>query len=53
MIFDKEKLLSVFDETVKSGRDPVRTNRGKLGPASEVAPTGKDAPPPPGRGKSG
>ena len=53
MIFDKEKLLSVFDETVQSGRDPVRTNRGILGPASEVAPTGKDAPPPPGRGKRG
>ncbi|MFM7977506.1 MAG: NuoI/complex I 23 kDa subunit family protein, partial [Pirellula sp.] len=53
MIFDKEKLLSVFDETVKSGRDPVRTHRGKLGPASEVAPSAKDAPPPPGRGKSG
>jgi NADH-quinone oxidoreductase subunit I len=35
MIFDKEKLLSVFDETVKSGKDPVRTSSGKLGPASE------------------
>jgi NADH-quinone oxidoreductase subunit I len=35
MIFDKEKLLSVFDETVKAGTDPVRTRSGKLGPASE------------------
>ncbi|WP_459557497.1 NuoI/complex I 23 kDa subunit family protein [Lacunimicrobium album] len=35
MIFDKEKLLSVFDETVQTGKDPVRTVRGQLGPASE------------------
>jgi NADH-quinone oxidoreductase subunit I len=35
MMFDKEKLLSVFDETVKLGTDPVRTHRGKLGVASE------------------
>ena len=27
MMFDKEKLLSVFDETVKAGTDPVRTQR--------------------------
>ena len=36
MMFDKEKLLSVFDETVKAGTDPVRTSAGKLGPASEL-----------------
>ncbi len=36
MMFDKEKLLSVFDETVKAGTDPVRTSGGKLGPASEL-----------------
>ena len=38
-----------------SDRDihPVRTNRGNLGPAAELSPTAKDAPPPPGRGKSG
>ena len=30
-MFDKEKLLSVFDQTVKTGTDPVRTTRGKLG----------------------
>jgi NADH-quinone oxidoreductase subunit I len=35
MMFDKEKLLSVFDETVKAGSDPVRTHAGRLGPASE------------------
>ncbi len=35
MIFDKEKLLSVYDETVAKGKDPVRTKRGVLGPASE------------------
>ncbi len=36
MMFDKEKLLSVFDQTTKSGTDPVRTERGKLGPCSEL-----------------
>lgn len=36
MMFDKEKLLSVFDETVKAGTDPIRTSSGKLGPASEL-----------------
>src|SRR5713226_5153384 len=40
MMFDKEKLLSVFDETVKMGTDPVRTKGGKLGVASEVADEG-------------
>ena len=53
MIFDKEKLLSVFDQTVDSGNDPVRTNRGILGPASEASQKAKDAPPPPGRGRRG
>jgi NADH-quinone oxidoreductase subunit I len=36
MLFDREKLLSIYDETVQSGKDPVRTRRGELGPASEV-----------------
>jgi len=36
MMFDKEKLLSVFDETVRAGTDPIRTSSGKLGPASEL-----------------
>jgi NADH-quinone oxidoreductase subunit I len=38
MMFNKEKLLSVFDHTVKSGSDPIRTRSGKLGPASELVP---------------
>ena len=36
MMFDKEKLLSVFDETVKAGTDPIRTHSGRLGVASEL-----------------
>lgn len=36
MMFDKEKLLSVFDQTVKAGTDPIRTRGGKLGPAAEM-----------------
>lgn len=43
MIFDKEKLLSVFDQTTKPDphrgnkiTDPVRTQAGKLGPAAEL-----------------
>lgn len=36
MIYDKEKLLQVFDETSVTGKDPVRTQRGVLGPASEI-----------------
>jgi NADH-quinone oxidoreductase subunit I len=36
MVFDKEKLLSVFDTTVKLGKDPIRTSSGKLGPAAEL-----------------
>ncbi len=35
MMFDKEKLLSVFDETVSAGTDPIRSRAGKLGVASE------------------
>src|SRR5947209_20446401 len=34
MMFDKEKLLSVFDRTTREGTDPVRTARGPRGPAS-------------------
>ena len=37
MMLDKEKLLSVFDQTTKAGTDPVRTRAGPLGPASEIA----------------
>ena len=35
MMFDKEKLLSVFDQTKDSGKDPIRTHKGKLGHASD------------------
>src|SRR5205823_6978723 len=45
MMFDKEKLLSVFDKTVKEGTDPIRTSRGKLGICSDPPPPGT---PPPG-----
>jgi NADH-quinone oxidoreductase subunit I len=38
MIFDKEKLLSVFDQTAKAGADPIRTSAGRLGPASDLTP---------------
>ncbi len=36
MMFDKEKLLSVFDKTTKAGTDPIRTSGGRLGPASDL-----------------
>jgi NADH-quinone oxidoreductase subunit I len=35
MVFNKEKLLSIYDETKDHPKDPVRTARGRLGPASE------------------
>jgi len=35
MMFDKEKLLSVFDQTVAMGTDPIRTHSGSLSIASE------------------
>jgi NADH-quinone oxidoreductase subunit I len=35
LLYDKDKLLAVYDETKNNPRDPVRTGRGKLGPASE------------------
>jgi NADH-quinone oxidoreductase subunit I len=41
MMFDKEKLLSVFDETVRAGTDPVRTRRGPLSVASEPVVNGQ------------
>lgn len=40
MMFDKEKLLSVFDRTVAEGTDPVRTQPGRLGVASVPAGAG-------------
>jgi NADH-quinone oxidoreductase subunit I len=38
MMFDKEKLLAVFDRTVQAGTDPVRTRAGRLSVASELPP---------------
>ena len=38
MLFDREKLLAVYDETKDNPKDPVRTGRGRLGPASEFGP---------------
>jgi NADH-quinone oxidoreductase subunit I len=35
MMFDKEKLLGVFDRTATEGKDPVRTRSGSLSIASE------------------
>ncbi len=37
LMYDKDKLLQVYDETKDNPRDPVRTGRGRLGPASEFA----------------
>jgi NADH-quinone oxidoreductase subunit I len=34
MMFDKEKLLSVFDQTARAGKDPIRTRSGDLSVAS-------------------
>jgi len=35
MLFNKEKLLSVYDQTKDCDRDPVRTHRGRLSGCSE------------------
>lgn len=35
--YDREKLLAVYDETKDNPKDPVRTARGKLGPAAAFA----------------
>ncbi|MBL8817703.1 MAG: NADH-quinone oxidoreductase subunit I [Planctomyces sp.] len=35
LLYTKDKLLNVFDKTRDNPRDPVRTGRGVLGPASE------------------
>ena len=37
MLFDREKLLGVYDQTKDNPKDPLRTGRGRLGPASEFA----------------
>lgn len=35
MMYDKDKLLQVFDDTKDDARDPLRTGRGRLGPAAD------------------
>jgi NADH-quinone oxidoreductase subunit I len=35
MVFTKDKLLAIYDETKDNPADPVRTRRGRLGPAAE------------------
>jgi NADH-quinone oxidoreductase subunit I len=39
MMYDREKLLEVYDRTVNSGHDPKRTGHGVLGPASDIVTT--------------
>lgn len=38
MLFNKDKLLNVFDETKNDPKDPIRTHQGRLGPAAEFGP---------------
>jgi NADH-quinone oxidoreductase subunit I len=40
LMFDKEKLLAVFDRTKDDPKNPVRTHAGPLGIASELAESG-------------
>src|SRR5262249_37364047 len=40
MMFDKEKLLSVFDQTARTALDPIRTKSGRLSVAAEIASPG-------------
>jgi NADH-quinone oxidoreductase subunit I len=35
MVFNKEGLLAIYDQTKDNPLDPVRTRRGRLGPAAE------------------
>jgi NADH-quinone oxidoreductase subunit I len=37
LMYNKNKLLDVYDQTKEDPRDPVRTRRGRLGPAAEFA----------------
>ena len=36
LVYDREKLLEIYDLTKDNPKDPVRTTRGILGPASEI-----------------
>ncbi len=47
MVFDKEKLLSVYDQTANAAKDPVRTSPGPLSVASEPAQETPRIDPPP------
>lgn len=42
MLFDREKLLGVYDQTAKLAKDPIRTRKGLLGPASEIVACDED-----------
>src|SRR3954453_18411086 len=35
LVYNKEKLLDIFDQTKNDPRDPMRTRRGRLGPAAD------------------
>jgi len=35
LMYNKDKLLDIYDETKDDVRDPLRTRRGRLGPAAE------------------
>lgn len=37
LMYNRDKLLEVYDQTKDDPRDPVRTKRGRLGPAAEFA----------------
>jgi NADH-quinone oxidoreductase subunit I len=37
LLYQKDKLLAIYDQTKDNPKDPVRTRRGRLGPASEFA----------------
>jgi NADH-quinone oxidoreductase subunit I len=37
LVFNKKKLLEIYDQTKDNPKDPVRTGRGRLGPAAEFA----------------
>jgi NADH-quinone oxidoreductase subunit I len=37
LLYDRDKLLEVFDQTKDDPRDPTRTRRGGLGPAAEFS----------------
>lgn len=37
LTYNREKLLEIYDETKNNPRDPIRTGRGKLGPAAEFS----------------